>query len=132
MQPFSKLNDLVDKCAKKEGLISVSVILNKDKIKQCKYGKFCAPIDVIYKYENGDAIEVKTPDYLIKVPSSQEDCIEALGTQYCALIVNAKDKKEYTGGDNQVHYDYDCKVGVIRNYAMIEKCRTIEKSAYAV
>ena len=132
MQPFNKVNDLIDNCPEKDKLSTVSIIFNKDRVKSCKYGKYCDPILVRYKYDDGETTRVENPDYMLKIPSTQEDCIQVLGTEYTVLIANAKSKKNYIGSDKLQHDFYECSVGVIRNPVIIQKCKDIELKSYEV
>ena len=132
MQAFEKINSVVDKCPNREKLSQAHVIVNTDKFKVCKYGKYSKPIQIIYKYFDADDIVLENPDMLVKIPSSCEDCINALGTKYSVIIADANKLNNYTGNDGKQHTYYDCSVAVIRNPLMIQKCEDIEASAYNV
>ena len=40
MLAFEKINDIVEKCADKEKLVIVNVVINKERIKNYKYGRY--------------------------------------------------------------------------------------------
>ena len=132
MQAFEKINGIVDKSENRENLSEVHVIINTDKFKHCKYGKYSKPIQIIYKYSNAEDYVLENPDMLIKIPASCEDCINTLGTKYSVIIANANRQRIYVGTDGKEHSYYECSVGVIRNPLMIKKCEEIEASAYNV
>ena len=62
MEAFSKINEIVDNCKDIDNLNQVCVIINKERIKQCKFGKYTKPIEVIYKYEGKDDVIVDNPN----------------------------------------------------------------------
>lgn len=132
MEAFSKINEIVDNCKDIDNLNQVCVIINKERIKQCKFGKYTKPIEVIYKYEGKDDVIVDNPNYLLKIPSTQDDCIAMMGTKYTALLIDPKQKKTYIGTDNRAHNFYECSVGVIRNPVVKSQIEQIEQSAFQV
>lgn len=132
MDAFIKVNELIEKCEDGAILNQVCVIINKERIKNCKYGKYTKPIQVIYKYEGKEAVTVDNPQYLLKIPSTQDDCITMVGTKYTALLVDPKAKRTYVGTDNQTHNFYECAVAVIRNPVVIKRIEDVEQSAFQV
>ena len=132
MNPFKKINELVEETVNKEKLKSLSIVINKEKIKAAKYGKYAKPIQVSYKFENGEESKVQNPEYVNKIPSTIEDCIDVMGTKYSAICVDCKKQRSYVGSDNVQHTFYECAVGVIRNPLLIKQCEDMEAEAYKV
>ena len=132
MQAFEKINGVVKKCSDKEKLIIVNIVINKERIKNCKYGRYTKPIQVIYKYADKQDKVVDNPDYLVKIPSTCEDCINMMGTKYSVIIVDASNPKSYMGTDSVLHNYYDCSVGVIRNPIIVKKCEDLEVAAFNI
>ncbi len=132
MNHFYKVNELVETAENVDKLKQVIIIINKDRIKLCKYGKYTKPVQIIYKYEGMEDKVLNTPDYLIKIPSTQDDCIQTVGTHFTVISVNAQEKKTYVGIDMASHNYYDCAIQVIRNPIQIKKLEEIEHEAYNV
>lgn len=132
MEPFKKANELVDECEKRDKLINVTVVINKERIKNAKYGKYVKPIQVTYKFEEGEDIKVKNPNYVFKIPSTCEDCLALMGTKYSVIQIDAKNKRSYIGADSIQHCYYECSVGVIRNPIGIKQCEDVEAESFNV
>ena len=132
MLAFEKINDIVEKCADKDKLVIVNVVINKERIKNYKYGRYTKPIQVIYKYADKQDKVIDNPDYLVKIPSTCEDCINMMGTKYSVIIVDASNPKSYKGTDSVLHNYYDCSVGVIRNPILVKKCEDLETAAFNI
>ena len=132
MLAFEKINGVVEKCADKEKLIIVNIVINKERIKNYKYGRYTKPIQVIYKYADKQDKVIDNPDYLVKIPSTCEDCINMMGTKYSVIIVDAANPKSYVGTDSVLHNYYDCSVGVIRNPIIVKKCEDLEVAAFNI
>ena len=132
MEPFKKANELVDECEMKDNLLSVTVVINKERIKNAKYGKYVKPIQTTYKLEEGEDIKIQNPNYVFKIPSTCEDCLALLGTKYSVIVIDAKNKRSYIGGDSLEHSYYECSVGVIRNPIGIKQCEDVEAEAFHI
>lgn len=132
MQAFLKINSVVDNAQDRKDLTQVHVVVNKDKFKSCKFGKYSKPIIITYKYSNREDVSIENPNVMIKIPSTCEDCINTLGTRYSVIIADATNAKRYTSPDGKDHTYYDCSVSVIRNPLAIKKCEDIEASAFNV
>ena len=132
MEPFKKANELVDEFEMKDNLLSVTVVINKERIKNAKYGKHVKPIKTTYKLEEGDDIKIQNPNYVFKIPSTCEDCLALMGTKYSVIVIDAKNKRSYIGGDSLEHSYYECSVGVIRNPIGIKQCEDVEAESFHI
>ena len=132
MEPFKKANQLVDECEMKDKLLNVTVVINKERIKNAKYGKYVKPIQTTYKFEGEEDIKIPNPNYVFKIPSTCEDCLSLMGTKYSVIVIDAKNKRNYIGGDSLEHSYYECSVGVIRNPIGIKQCEELEADSFHV
>ena len=132
MEPFKKANELVDECDNKDKLLNITVVINKERIKSCKYGKYVKPIQNTYKFEEWDDIKVPNPNYVFKIPSTCEDCLYMMGTKYSVIAIDARKKRNYIGGDSLLHSYYECAVGVIRNPVGIKQCEELEAESFQI
>lgn len=132
MAQFEKINHLVEMFENNDRLMFVNIILNKERTKDCKYGKYCKPLCVIYVLDDGEDIVVENPNYLLKIPGSCVDCINILGTKYSAIRVDVHNPKIYESYDGEKHKYYECSVNLIRNPLTIKKCEEIEASIFNI
>ena len=110
-------------------LTEIAVAFRYASVKTHNYGKCVKPICVFIKGSKDEKAKIQDISFTFNIPNEIIDMIDIIKPEFGVIVIDPTKVKTYTDPEGVDHEFYDKTFAIVRNPAMIEQLKKMEKDS---